>query len=441
MSRAPFRSIPAAAVTVAAASVLAAPGVALAQPVEITSVTKLAPSPDESSDLDFGHDVARDGDVLVVGLPGDAPGSVRVFRLVGDAWTLEQELFPSFAGASQFGYSVDIDGEHLVVGSPEDQGSVHFFRLDGGAWTPAGTVSSPSGSDDGFGHAVALDGTTAIVGAPADAAGSASIFDFGPGGWTLIQTLTPSDPDDDHYGESVDIDGDRAIVGAPEDDGSASVYLRTDGTWIEQQRIPAPFDSDDDFGAAVAIEGQRLIVGAPDGDADGYASVHVLADDAWMLEQILLPFGPGDETDFGERVDLLGDLAIVGAPGNDNGTAFLFQRSGDPADWQGVERLRDPGNENDDEVGYSVALDPAGAVVGAPEDDDATDGAGAVLVFAFDAGCPADLDGDGAVALTDLLTLLSSFGTCPGCPADLDDDGAVDFDDLVALLGDFGPCS
>ena len=54
--------------------------------------------------------------------------------------------------------------------------------------------------------------------------------------------------------------------------------------------------------------------------------------------------------------------------------------------------------------------------------------------------CPADLDGDGAVAVPDLLALLAAWGTDPGGPPDLDGDGAVAVPDLLALLASWGPC-
>jgi len=45
-----------------------------------------------------------------------------------------------------------------------------------------------------------------------------------------------------------------------------------------------------------------------------------------------------------------------------------------------------------------------------------------------------DLDGDGLVAFSDLLILLSAWGPCTDCPADLDGDGAVGFSDVLILL-------
>ena len=57
-----------------------------------------------------------------------------------------------------------------------------------------------------------------------------------------------------------------------------------------------------------------------------------------------------------------------------------------------------------------------------------------------DEPCPADLDGDGSVGISDLLALLAAWGTDPGGPPDLDDDGTVGINDLLILLGSWGPC-
>jgi len=55
--------------------------------------------------------------------------------------------------------------------------------------------------------------------------------------------------------------------------------------------------------------------------------------------------------------------------------------------------------------------------------------------------CDADIDGDGHVALADLITLLAQWGPCPGCAADIDSDGAVGLADLIHLLAEWGECA
>ncbi len=54
--------------------------------------------------------------------------------------------------------------------------------------------------------------------------------------------------------------------------------------------------------------------------------------------------------------------------------------------------------------------------------------------------CPADIDDDGTVGVTDFLLLLSQWGPCPGCTADLDGDGVVGILDFLALLAAWRPC-
>ena len=54
--------------------------------------------------------------------------------------------------------------------------------------------------------------------------------------------------------------------------------------------------------------------------------------------------------------------------------------------------------------------------------------------------CPWDLDGDGVVGASDLLSLLVNWGPCQGCSADFDGNGNVGASDLLALLVKWGPC-
>lgn len=56
------------------------------------------------------------------------------------------------------------------------------------------------------------------------------------------------------------------------------------------------------------------------------------------------------------------------------------------------------------------------------------------------APCPGDLNGDGNVAVGDLLILLSDWGPCPGCASDLNGDGVVNVADMLILLGNWGAC-
>ena len=74
---------------------------------------------------------------------------------------------------TQFGYSVAISGETVVVGAPFDdgaagfdQGSAYVFVRSGGVWSQQQKLlASDAASGDEFGFSVAISGETVVVGA------------------------------------------------------------------------------------------------------------------------------------------------------------------------------------------------------------------------------------------------------------------------------------
>ena len=60
------------------------------------------------------------------------------------------------------------------------------------------------------------------------------------------------------------------------------------------------------------------------------------------------------------------------------------------------------------------------------------------LTLVFPNNCPEDINGDGLVAVDDILILLSSFGCVgPTCTGDIDNDGVVGVSDILDVLGSF----
>lgn len=59
----------------------------------------------------------------------------------------------------------------------------------------------------------------------------------------------------------------------------------------------------------------------------------------------------------------------------------------------------------------------------------------------FPAPCPGDFDGNGVIAVNDVLVALGDFGCAGVCTADLDGDGVVGVTDILNMLAQFGqPC-
>ncbi|EJK45826.1 hypothetical protein THAOC_35539, partial [Thalassiosira oceanica] len=108
-------------------------------------------------------------------------GSAHVFVRSGEQWTHQDKLLaPDGAAGDYFGWSIALNGDTIVVGAYLDDGngnrsgSAHVFVRSGKEWTYQVKLLAPDGSayDDfvalDFGWSVALNGDTIVVGAPGD---------------------------------------------------------------------------------------------------------------------------------------------------------------------------------------------------------------------------------------------------------------------------------
>ena len=247
---------------------------------------------------DFGESVSISGDTIVIGAPdysdaGISSGAAYVFtRSGGSFWSQQAKLTPFDAAASdQFGSSVAIDGDTLVIGAVVDDhpgganaGSAYVFtRIGGGVWTQPGKLTaSDASAGDGFGYSASIDGDTIVIGANGDGTGRGSAYVFvKPGGGWNINTedakLTASDAAAvDQFGISVAISGDTVLVGSINgdsgvvDSGSAYVFVRPAGGWTtttEDAKLTASdAAASDQFGSSVAIDGSTKVVGASGDD-------------------------------------------------------------------------------------------------------------------------------------------------------------------------------
>ncbi len=134
------------------------------------------------------------------GIQFDA-GAVWVYEGSPGAWGAPTKLVPGdSASANTFGSSVDIDGSTIVVGAaaaeetgvPTRNGAAYVYRsTTGGLWVEADTMRAGDGAnEDQFGTTVGVSGDLVIVGSPLDDnpngidAGAAYVFNL----------LTPDNP-------------------------------------------------------------------------------------------------------------------------------------------------------------------------------------------------------------------------------------------------------
>ncbi len=433
----------------------------------------------------FGWSVAIDGDITIVGAPrqdynGFNSGLAYVFeRQTDGSWFEAAILDPSNGGGSDsewYGFSVAVSADTAVVGAPfnEDHGyhagaANVFERQADGSWIEVAVLAGfDTTTGDAFGYSVATNGEIIVAGARADdnehgtVAGSAYVFERQRDrSWFQIAKLTASDGTyGDSFGNSVSVNGDVIVVGSWHDynsngylAGSAYVFDRLeDGSWLQVAKLLASDGGGlDVFGTSVDVDGDTILVGAP--QALAYrGSAYVFQrqpDKSWFEVALLLPLDVAQHDNFGVSVSLSGGLAVVGSYLDDHndlhdpGSAYLF-RANDDEGWQEIAKLTASDARADDRLGISVSINDGNIVAGAFSAHNTSVGVRPGAAYYFGPICPNfcpwDLDGNGSVGASDLLSLLVSWGPCKGCPADFDGNGSVDESDLVALLANWGPC-
>jgi len=198
----------------------------------------------------FGRSVSVSGETAVIGAyldddNGSNSGSAYVFTRSGTTWTHQVKLIASDGAADdQFGRSVSVSGETAVVAAYLDDdngsnsGSAYVFIRSGTTWTQQAKLTASDGAaGDQFGRSVSVSGETVVIGAYLDDdngsnSGSAYVFTRSGTTWTQQAKLTASDgATSDVLGVSVSLSRDTAVVGAVLDDdngsSSGSAYVFT----------------------------------------------------------------------------------------------------------------------------------------------------------------------------------------------------------------------
>ncbi len=387
-----------------------------------TQLQKISAS-DAALDNEFGYATAMSGDLAVVGAPGNNSGAGAAYifeRNQGgkDSWGQVTKITASDgAGGDGFGTSVAVSGHTVVVGAPDDDGmgSAYVFERNSGGSDTWGQVSKITASDgatgDEFGASVAVSGDTVVVGAPSDESntGAAYIFERNENGqdsWGQITKITASDgAGGDNFGTSVAISIDSVVAGSPGDDdggessGSMYVFARNQGgadSWGQVRKMVADDDAAGDaLGTSVVIKGDVAAAGAP-GSNSATGSAYVFyrnqggVDNWGQVRQLLALDGEtGDE--FGHSLGFNGDWIVVGAYLEDDvasgaGSIYVFDRNQGGADnWGQMIKIQAGDAAMDDQFGFSVAIGGDTLISGANLNDDGYSASGSAYLFGIPA--------------------------------------------------------
>jgi hypothetical protein len=345
-------------------------------------------------------------------LPTEA--RARVLAAIGhDPWRqLAQLRHTHRAGADQFGFSVAISRNTVVVGAPVGKGSLgaaYVFVEPASGWNDMVETARLTGSDeqklDGFGTSVSIDGDTVVVGSPCAPSvygncgnGEAYVFIKPRTGWrdmTETAKLHASDGGQfDNFGSAVSINGSTIVAGAPGHEtqgGAAYVFVKQAQVWKQAAELTASDGrGGDGVGGSVAISTDTVVVGAAlHNNGQGAAYVFVKPAGGWvnMMQTAELIASDGQSgAGFGSAIALKADTVVSGGGvvrgRREYDAAYIFVKP--PGGWTNATQTAELTAASVLRLSYlSVATNGTEVLVGEPWHQHS---AGAVFVFDKPAG-------------------------------------------------------
>jgi FG-GAP repeat len=318
---------------------------------------------DPQINANFGFSVSIDGNSAIVGAPnydgaggGTNEGRAYVFTRTGTVWSqvgflLANDRMPH----DNFGRHVSISGIYAVVGAPyddgsgTDQGSAYVYNAPWifGQGQLAKLTASDGAADDIYSWSLDIDGDYIIIGSPNDDGtvsnqGSAYVYYrlTNPAGWTNGQPhqakFSKSTPGvGDNYGSSVAINSTLLAIGVPGHDGIFSgqgavyIFRRSGGMWSSLATVTAPdAEASMEFGSSVSLDNNYLLIGSIWDDNDifpdqGSAYLYHYNGASFILQRKIYDDDPETGELFGYVVGLSGFNIIIAAPSKNDSRGLV----------------------------------------------------------------------------------------------------------------------
>jgi hypothetical protein len=308
-------------------------------------------------------------------------------------------------GNEELGTAIELNGSMALGGAPGEASPAGDLRVGAVyAWTQTplnsewiySAMLQPQSAvaDDRFGSAIDADQFSVAIGAPgrpgttATSEGRVYIYKTFDSGfnWQLEGSVTASDGQiGDQFGASVAISGDWMIVGAPGNDaagnnrGAAYVYKRVSGIWIQNRKIlpPSAIVSGQGFGSVVEMSDRLTLVGGDSLTANVTTSgviAHYYRNTSGIFdfERIIEASDAAVADFFGQSIEFEDDVLVVGAPNDDDaannaGAAYVFRYSQSSRRFQEEAKIVPQDAQVNDSVGSAVALRSGRVALGAKD--------------------------------------------------------------------------
>ena len=327
------------------------------------------------------------------------------------------------AANDSLGFSLAVARDTIVAGAPyatvdgnAQEGAVYVFVKHWGGWAnatqaakltiAAGAAGDNLGASGGLGNnGVGISGNTIVASAAAFSAtlsgsphpGAVYVFVEPRGGWrseTQSAKLTPADTEPgDNFGWSVAIAGPTIVAGSPfvtvnghAGQGAAYVFVEPRGGWRNQtetqtaELTASDGAAGDNLGLSVAISDDTIVTGSPIATVNGNfgqgaAYVFVEPRGGWRdrtQTAKLTTLDGAEGATLGIDVAISGNTIIAGAPDEQQatpgpGAVYVFREP--QHGWQSATQtaeLTASDGASGDTLGASVAIDGETVAAGAP---------------------------------------------------------------------------
>jgi hypothetical protein len=225
-------------------------------------------APEPTSSAWFGFAVAISGDIIVVSElyadPGGIENAGRAHIFDSDGNHIEILQAPEPEAHNRFGFSVDTDGEIVVVGEETTvkPGGVFLFDTEGNY---VATIQDPELlASSAFGTAVAVSGDIIVAGAwgatveDVATAGKAYIFDYE--GNPVANLQSPEPQEVGYFGYPLDVSGEIVLVN--KDRAGRAHIFDSEGNYKAILQAPEP-EANALFGNWLAVSSNIIAVGEP----------------------------------------------------------------------------------------------------------------------------------------------------------------------------------
>ena len=182
----------------------------------------------------LGHSIALHNNNVVI---GSRNGNVAIeydYNSIKDQWEEKNVFTPTkYQSKARYGYSVDISGKYLIIGSPgfDDKGFVDIFYRSNNNWERLSSISNPDNIKKSyFGSAVSVNKDHILVG---NYNGEKSyIYQINDLSLKLIKSLiAPNKIAYGKFGRSLDIVNDHILIGATYAEEAYLFELKNDNDW------------------------------------------------------------------------------------------------------------------------------------------------------------------------------------------------------------------